>query len=128
MVKDSLIENLAQKDWEKIGSLSEFNEESEHFDELKKSVGLIKFIYKNQIIHLGKAIEFENGGIKKRIIDFKRDSNSARESCKGAFIYNHQKDIEIETLIAGNDTNAIKNIKILKNLFLIYYNPKLPKL
>ena len=73
-----------------LGTLSEIS-----LDKLKTythSIGLYIMTFHSIPVYVGRAIEFKNGGIRKRIRDYQRSSNS---HTSGEWIQNHMEDLEV---------------------------------
>ena len=74
-------------------------------------------------MYVGRAIELYNGGFRKRLSDYRRESNSARKHTSGKTINAHLNEIETCLLIVGNTPNAIIATKEMEPVFIQYYSP-----
>lgn len=90
---------------------------------LNYSVGLFRAVAGNHIVALGKAVEYNNGGFRKRLADFRRESLSGRNHKFGFFIADHIDYLRAEVLIVGDDYNARKLSETLKPLMVDFHQP-----
>ena len=94
--------------WIKLGFL---NESDCNFEIYNKQIGLYRAILNNNIVYLGKATELNNGGFRKRLKDYTRESNSARNYPSGLMMNKHQADLVIEILPLDKDKNTIATME-----------------
>jgi len=73
-------------------------------------------------MYIGRAIELYNGGFRKRLSDYIRESNSARKHLSGRIIYEHLDEITTYLLIVGDTEEAVAETKCLEGQFIAYYN------
>src|SRR5699024_8846454 len=59
--------------WKEIGYLKDAN-----LKPYNKDVGLYRLKLDNRVVYIGRATELNNGGIRKRLSDYRRDNDSAR--------------------------------------------------
>jgi hypothetical protein len=72
-----------------------------------KNVGLYRI--KNadgEVIYLGRELEHDNGGFRKRLRDYTRNSKSGRTHKSGMTINNDWQNHSVELLITGSDAEA----------------------
>jgi hypothetical protein len=105
--------------WRYAGILSSIN-----LTEYNKYVGLYRARLGGRIVYIGKAIEWNNGGFRKRLSDYTRESNSARKHGSGQKMYAHRNELVIELLIVGNDAKAAEVTPKLEALMVGKYNPE----
>lgn len=86
-------------------------------------VGLYRHEIGGRIMYIGRAVEYNNGGFRKRLSDYRRESNSARTHTSGRTINQHLDEITTYILIVGSDANAAQLTKKLEPLFIEKYNP-----
>ncbi|MBQ8496037.1 MAG: hypothetical protein IJ489_01085 [Clostridia bacterium] len=86
-------------------------------------VGLYRHTINGETRYLGRAIELNNGGFRKRLSDYRRDSESARKHQSGQTIYTHLEEIETYILIIGDTEEAVQATKTLEKAFINKYNP-----
>lgn len=67
--------------WIYLGTLSSLS--LENLQTYNKSIGLYKAEMNGEITYLGRAIEYNNGGFRKRLRDYVRNSDSARTHGSG---------------------------------------------
>ena len=82
--------------WIKLGLL---NEENCDFSKYNKDIGLYRAILNDKIVYIGKATELDNGGFRKRLRDYTRKSDSARNYPSGILMNQNKNNIMIEILI-----------------------------
>lgn len=89
-----------------------------------KNVGLYRARLGGRIVYIGKAIEWNNGGFRKRLSDYTRESSSARKHGSGQKMYAHRNELVIELLIVGGDAKAAEITPKLEALMIGKYNPE----
>ncbi|MBP2028703.1 hypothetical protein J2Z35_002533 [Acetoanaerobium pronyense] len=104
--------------WQGIGYLKSAN-----LTPYNKCVGLYRHRVNGNIVYVGRAIELNNGGFRKRLSDYRRESDSARKHESGKTINDHLDEIVTDILIVGETEEAIKTTKLLENAFIGEYNP-----
>jgi len=93
--------------WIELGFLNENNCD---FSKYNKDIGLYRAKLKDKIVYIGKATELKNGGFRKRLRDYTRNSNSARKSESGRLMNKNQNQIIIEVLIFERNEKIIPSI------------------
>ena len=86
-------------------------------------VGLYRHVINGETVYVGRAIELNNGGFRKRLSDYRRESNSARTHTSGRLIYEHLDEIRTYILILGSDAEAAELAKRLEGTFIAKYCP-----
>ncbi|UZT82651.1 hypothetical protein [Caproicibacterium sp. BJN0003] len=87
--------------WKPIGIL-----DSADLSKLKGVFGLYRFKDpKGNVICFGCATE-SGRGLEKRITDFRRSSNSARDYKNGKYIYDHRDIVSTEVICIGATQDA----------------------
>lgn len=104
--------------WESIGRLKDAN-----LTPFNKSVGLYRLKMDSRIMYIGRAVELNNGGFRKRLSDYRRDSDSARRHKSGSTIYENLDSISVDVLVVGTDQDAIEVTKKLEGPFIQKYQP-----
>lgn len=94
-------------------SLSQYN----------KCVGLYRHVVHGKTMYVGRAVELNNGGFRKRLSDYRRDSDSARKHGSGKKINEHLNDITTYILVVGDSESAIEITKKLEGLMIGKYSP-----
>ena len=84
-------------------------------------VGLYRHVINGQTMYVGRAVEWNNGGFRKRLSDYRRDSNSARTHTSGRLIHEHLDEIRTYLLIVGSDAKAAEITKQLEGRFIARY-------
>lgn len=92
--------------------------------EYNKYVGLYRAKLGGRIVYIGRAIEWDNGGFRKRLSDYRRDSSSARKHGSGQKMYEHRDALQIDLLIVGSDAEAAQIASKLEGLMIGKYNPE----
>ena len=109
--------------WEYLGTLSNAS-----IGHLSNSVGLYRAKLNGKIVYLGRAIEHSNGGLRKRLSDYTRDSNSGRTHKSGQKMHKHASELSIDILITGSDSNAAGTASKLEKYFIGLYSPEWNKM
>lgn len=91
--------------------------------ELNKSVGLFRASIGEHVFAIGKGVEFNNGGLRKRLSDFRRKSHSARDHKLGIFIALNLDWLDGEILITGSDYEARQTAEVLRTIMIDYHKP-----
>lgn len=86
-------------------------------------VGLYRHMIGSRTMYIGRAIELHNGGFRKRLSDYRRDSDSARKHTSGRTIHEHLDEIETYVLVIGDTEEAVTATKLLEREFVKKYNP-----
>ncbi len=107
--------------WIKLGYLDESDND---FSKYSESIGIYKAVLNNKIMYIGKATELKNGGFRKRLRDYTRVSNSARNYSAGKMMYEHKSNIVIEIFIVEQNAHGIKKAEELEKNFIKKVNPK----
>lgn len=108
--------------WECIGNLNEAYLNNK-LSKYNNCIGLYMHKINDEIMYIGRAIEYNNGGFRKRLADYCRDSSSARKHTSGQIIYQNRKNITTYLLIVGNDEEAKEKTIILEKEYINKYNP-----
>lgn len=76
-----------------------------------------------QIMYIGRAVEYNNGGFRKRLSDYCRDSDSARKHPSGQKIYTNRYRIQTYVMVVGKDREAAERTKRLEKQYVARYSP-----
>ena len=106
--------------WIKIGPLSETKTD---FSDYSKDIGVYRAILNGEVVYIGKATELNNGGFRKRLRDYTRTSNSARNYPAGEFMHQHKDEIQIEIVIFERSLDSIPGIEIFEAQLIKKFNP-----
>lgn len=93
------------------------------FSPFRKSVGLYRAVMGDQIMYIGKACEYANGGLRKRLADYTRESPSARMTGAGPLLWLNRNRITIDLLIVGEEASAARITEQLEGRFIERYAP-----
>lgn len=110
--------NEYERQWKCIGKLATAN-----LNPYNHCVGLYKHVINGRIMYIGRAIELNNGGFRKRLSDYRRYSDSARKHKSGQIIHENLNNIITYILIVGNNQEAIIRTKQLEVEFIRKYRP-----
>lgn len=105
--------------WQYIGKLKDAN-----LTPYNSCVGLYRHVVNGTTKYIGRAIELNNGGFRKRLSDYRRGSNSARKHASGRIINEHLDEIETYILVVGDTQDAVETTKRLEGEFIRRYNPE----
>ncbi|WP_270584497.1 hypothetical protein [Bacillus smithii] len=98
--------------------------ELSHLKSYNKSIGLYKAVMNGEIVYIGRAVEYANGGFRKRIRDYTRENNSARKHQSGQKMNQYANYLDIYFLVVGNSAEDVNHVKILEAAFIQKYQPK----
>ena len=87
-------------------------------------VGLYRHVINGETVYVGRAIELNNGGFRKRLSDYRRESDSGRTHTSGKLINQNLSKITTYVLVVGDTQEALETTKELEKLFVKIYNPK----
>ena len=105
-------------EWKSIGYLKDAN-----LTPYNHCVGLYRHVVEGKTMYVGRAVELHNGGFRKRLSDYRRDSDSARKHQSGKIIYEHLDEIVTYILIVGDTEEAVEATKRLEGKFIQKYAP-----
>jgi len=110
-----------EQQWQDIGSLNEQNVAG-----LNDTIGVfaVKDKISGKIYAIGAGTEYTNGGLRKRLMDFIRLSDSARSHFMGQKINKHLKNIRISVIKTGSDETKVEPTYQLRNDLIEKYNPE----
>ena len=111
------------REWKSIGMLK-----TADLSSYNNCVGLYRHVVNGVTKYVGRAIEYNNGGFRKRLSDYRRDSNSARKHTSGRIIYENLDKIETYILIVGKDHRSADITKELEPEFIKRYDPEWNKM
>lgn len=92
--------------------------------ELPFLIGVYRFILSGEVVYLGRATEFTNGGFTKRFRDFTRKGAGGRNHHAGQLAYEHRRQLEVEVIVTGIDQAAAWTAKRLKRALLARELPR----
>lgn len=104
--------------WQSIGMLKDAN-----LSPYGHCVGLYRHVIDGTTKYVGRAVELQNGGFRKRLSDYRRDSDSARKHLSGQIIHSHLDEIETYILVVGDTEEAVTATKKLEGMFINLYHP-----
>ena len=107
--------------WLRLGYLNESNVD---FSKYNQNIGIYKAILNNEIVYIGKATEVNNYGFRKRLRDYTRKSDSARNFPAGKKMYKNKDNIIIEILIVDSSNDGVKKADELEKAFISEFKPK----
>lgn len=109
--------------WRHLGMLSSAN-----LSELSNYVGLYRASLNGNVVYVGRAVEYLNGGLRKRLSDYTRESDSSRKHASGQLMNKNSDDLSIDILITGSDDIAVTTAKKLEIYFIGEYSPSWNKM
>ena len=86
-------------------------------------VGLYRATLRQQIVYVGVATEHENRGLRKRLTDYVRESDSGRKNKAGRCLHRHADVLCIDVLTTGTDSHAAESARRLEHGFIFVYQP-----
>lgn len=90
--------------------------------ELRHKVGLYRVFLGNKISALGTGVG-RNGGLAKRLSDFRRPSSSGRRHYAGQLIHERLDELRLEVLVTGADAKAREYALRLKPQMVWLHRP-----
>lgn len=108
-----------ERSWQPLGTLSGAN-----ISHLSNSVGLYRATLNSTIVYIGRAVEYANGGLRKRLSDYTRDSDSARKHQSGQLMHQNASRLHIDILVTGSDSEAAETARKLERCFIGMYSPE----
>ncbi len=88
------------------------------------SIGLYIMTMGSIPVYIGRAIEFKNGGLRKRLRDYQRGANS---HSSGTWIQNHVDDLNVYVLELGHTENDVDDVKFAETSMISGIYTKLNK-
>lgn len=104
--------------WKYIGTLDNIDS-----SDLRHVVGLYKAVLDGSIVYVGRAIEYNNGGLKKRLADYTRESDSSRKHKSGQLMHQNASNLKIYIMITGSDSTASDRARELEIEMINKYRP-----
>lgn len=100
--------------WRSIGTL-----ESAELSPLRNSIGIYQARLDGTVVYVGRAVEVGNGGFRKRLRDYTRESDSARRTEAGRSMHANADRLQIAIL----ETDTVEGAKTLERFFIGKYQP-----
>ena len=86
-------------------------------------LGLYRATMREDIMYIGRSLEI-NCGLQKRLRDYSRDSDSARDHFGAQKIMDNIDFVKCDVIVVGVDYEAQKNTAILKELMIDLHRPE----
>ena len=86
-------------------------------------LGVYRATLDGKIMYIGESVEI-NKGLRKRLRDYSRKSDSAIKHTGAQKILEHIDDVECDVIVVGVDEVAKYNTKELKKLLLMLHDPE----
>jgi hypothetical protein len=104
---DDYDEPTVVADWEKLpnglaSDLSGYRKKVGHYRMTKQS---------GDVVYVGRATEHKKGGLKKRLTDYTRRSDSGRKHKSGQQIYENRENLTVEVFVMGEGVEAARVAK-----------------
>lgn len=87
--------------------------------DLRHQVGLFQARLGGAIMYIGKAVEADNGGLRKRLSDFRRASPSGREHHGAMRIHDYLNELDLHVLMTG----TVETAELLKLAIIARHLP-----
>ena len=107
--------------WNQLGPLSESTTD---FSNYYQDIGVYRAILEGEIDYIGKATELNNGGFRKRLRDYTRTSDSARNYPSGRLMYQHKDKLHIEILVFERTESSVAMIESRERQLIAEIAPK----
>ena len=88
-----------------------------------KEIGIYRLSQNGETKYIGRAIEENNGGFRKRISDYRRASNSARKHNSGKLINQNMSNLDLEIMPLGNTRADREKVKKVEKEYIQKENP-----
>lgn len=111
------------RSWKSIGLLKSAN-----LTPYNHCVGLYRHVVNGKTMYIGRAIELNNGGFRKRLSDYRRESDSARKHTSGQIINENLDRITTYIMVVGDTEEAVQDTIQLEKVFVAKYSPEWNKL
>lgn len=98
--------------------------EDADFSPYANNVGCYIAFLSGTPVYVGRAVEYDNGGFRKRLNDYTRYSNSGRKHMSGRLMHEHSKELNIDIIITGDDHEAADIANKLEKLLIGKLKPK----
>lgn len=98
--------------------------EASDFSAYSDFVGCYIARLRGRIVYVGRAMEANNGGFRKRLNDYTRFSDSGRKHMSGRLMHEHSKELEISIIITGSDDEGADIAKKLEPLLIGKFRPE----
>lgn len=105
--------------WSYIGTLDNVAN-----NDLRHVVGLYKAVLNGKTVYIGRAVEYSNGGLKKRLADYTRQSDSARKHKSGQLMHQNASDLKMYVMVTGSDSEAANRARELETEMINRYRPE----
>lgn len=107
--------------WQDLGRLSSLN--IDDLSRYNKEIGLYKARIGGEVVYIGRAIEHENGGFRKRLRDYVRESDSARTHGSGQKMNQNADSIQLSILVVGSSAEDVEAVRALERAMINLYKP-----
>lgn len=107
------------KKWIRLGNLN--NLTLDNLKAFNKSIGLYKAEQYGTVKYIGRAIEYNNGGFRKRLRDYVRPSDSGRTHQSGQYMNVNADNLDIYILIVGDSAAQVATVKELERAMIQRY-------
>lgn len=107
-----------EDDWSRVKNGFKINTPA-----LKMLLGVYRATLDGKIMYIGESVEI-NKGLRKRLRDYSRKSDSAIKHTGAQKILEHIDDVECDVIVVGVDEVAKYNTKELKKLLLMLHDPE----
>lgn len=105
------------REWKAVdGGLKDYQPQLRHL------AGLYRASLGGRVMAIGTGTD-KDGGLAKRLSDFRRDSQSGRDHYAGKLIHEHLDGLVVEVLITGSDPQAREVARQLKTPMIGLHAP-----
>lgn len=96
------------------GNLTEYNH----------SIGIYKAYYIGKLVYIGRVIEYNNGGFRKRLTDYIRKSPSGRGTGSSSKMNLYKDEIQIGIIDVVSNEEDVEIVKKLERALIRKYRPE----
>lgn len=104
--------------WESFGILTE------GMFKAVKEIGVYRLKLNGVTMYVGRAIEYSNGGLSKRLTDYIRESDSARKCGAGPQIYDNKDRLIVELIKVGKSESDVALVELLERMIIFELKPE----
>ena len=107
-----------ERDLDEIGILKKIS-----LGKYNKDIGVYYFYLEDELVYIGRAIEYKNGGFRKRLSDYTRKSNSGRKNKTGQKIHDYSHLLVTKILCVGRTKEDVDTVKKLERELIKLHTP-----
>ncbi|TLS54093.1 hypothetical protein FE782_01750 [Paenibacillus antri] len=107
--------------WQRLGILGSLT--LSDLSRYNQSIGLYKAELGGKTVYIGRAVEYNNGGFRKRLRDYLRSSDSGRTHTSGGKMNQYADRITLSILVVGTSEKEVGLVKELEVAMIMKHGP-----